>query len=270
MQGLGDAGSRQGDRLRYPLRMRSRWWLGLVLSSVGCGISPRHGAEMGEPCSADDECKSALCLLETEPLFGTGGPPGGLCSESCDDEDNCPSQTVCTPTLAGKRCLLGCDFGDDPKKCGNRQAYACEPLLFPYDVSCQSDDDCQSGESCLSNSTGGKSCALTLGVCTPRCGSDQDCADGRFCNGGTGECVDDAPQGLDDGEACEIGKAQCRGSCIEYGDGTAACAEYCRIGAQRGCGATDLASSSRACDTFAYGDVGVDQGKGDTGVCTAR
>lgn len=251
--------------------------MGLVLVGgqlgclVGCqlGLEERDGAEMGKPCVADEDCKSGLCLLESAVLFSEGGPPGGICSGDCSEEDNCPADTVCTPTSVGSRCLFGCEFGEDADKCGGRSAYACEPLYFASGAACETIDDCESGEECAASDDGTSVCSLLLGICTPRCGSDADCSEGRSCDLGSGECVEGAAEGsLRSGEACEPSDDRCRGVCTTFADESSACVEYCRLGAERGCGEDTL--SEFACETPAYPDLGWEQGAGDTGICSAK
>jgi len=76
--------------------MRMGWWLltALLLALAGC--TPLVHAD----CSDDGDCPES-CFSENREL------PGGLCSKSCDHNDECPSGTFCIDKLGGI-CLVAC------------------------------------------------------------------------------------------------------------------------------------------------------------------
>ncbi len=234
------------------------------------GGQPQVGAAaLGAACASASDCKTGLCLTENTPLFSSGGPAGGICSQGCEAGETCPAGSVCAATLAGSRCLPGCDFGNDNDKCGGRDTLACEPLIVPSTRGCERDKDCQSGELCFESDDGGGVCEAVLGLCTPRCATDDDCGGGRFCEGASGECVAEEPSGLPLGASCDPSKQECAGRCVEVSPGVGECEERCRLGAQSGCGEELLSMSELICGFFAYDlrDLGIEQGDGDTGVC---
>lgn len=234
--------------------------------------SPSGSRSFGAPCKKNSDCQSAHCFLESTPLFEQGGPPGGFCTAPC--EDRCEGGGVCTSTLEGNFCFPACDFGDDPKKCGERENYVCSPVLTPGKTSCTSDAACAEGSLCIledeSDPDSGL-CSLVQGFCSPLCQSDDDCSEGRYCHPSSGECQSDKPQGAEFGASCELGSADCRGQCIAISSSVSECEERCRIGATSGCGADDLSQSDLplACAYFAYSlaDAGIEQGSGDLGIC---
>ena len=250
----------------------------ILVLGLGCQNTPddptpeeRGDAPLGARCASSSDCQSALCLTEEAPLFENGGPAGGICSASCEDDTPCPGGSTCVETKAGLRCLPSCSFGDDSSKCQGRNELACEPLLVTTDRGCDADDECNADELCfetdaIEGATG--RCERVLGVCSPRCGSDRDC-NGRSCDLGSGECVNEAPTGLPAGASCDIANDECAGNCVAIDDEHAECEERCRIGAASGCGESDLDESQLVCGFFAYDLSGLDvkQGAGDTGVC---
>src|SRR5690606_26339918 len=68
---------------------------------------------------------------------------------------------------------------------------------------------------------------------------------------------------------CTIDGDTCAGTCVAIDDDQAECEEYCRVGAQGGCGESELEGSGVACAFFAYdlSDIDESQGAGDLGVC---
>ena len=92
------------------------------------GGTPKKAA--GEACTADTDCEGGSCLKE---LQNTGNPlafPGGYCSQSCPNGDECPTDQTCVQstdgngTVIGTYCLVNCVTGDG--KC-TRTGYTCNP-----------------------------------------------------------------------------------------------------------------------------------------------
>ncbi|MGM0554901.1 MAG: hypothetical protein ACQEVA_00795 [Myxococcota bacterium] len=90
-----------------PAKSRSRTHLSntmlpiLLLLCVTCAaLMPgcSHDRKVGGACSADADCKDR-CLESF---------PGGMCTLSCESDDECTNQTVCADTEGGV-CLFPCD-----------------------------------------------------------------------------------------------------------------------------------------------------------------
>jgi hypothetical protein len=76
--------------------MRTGLWLIAALLATLAGCSPVVHAD----CSSDDDC-AKRCVTGDREL------PGGLCTLSCDHNDDCPSGTYCIDKLGGI-CLVAC------------------------------------------------------------------------------------------------------------------------------------------------------------------
>ena len=120
---------------------RFRWFRLLTLAASGllgagtsCGGNPQlsltdenfeGGAELGEPCSTNDECAAALlCGPEGVCIGACGEPtsdacgeeaclPNGRCSEgrgdACQNDDDCGDDLVCSSL---ERCAVPCAAGE--------------------------------------------------------------------------------------------------------------------------------------------------------------
>jgi hypothetical protein len=114
----------------------------------------------GEPCGADSECASDLCLP---------GPRGAFCTQRCNG--SCPDVTVCkqVPRDGGAMGL-----------CAVAQPLICEP--------CSSDNDCGAtgADRCLASSADGGFCGLdcTWSPCPTGylCGADRQCSPRISCD----------------------------------------------------------------------------------------
>ena len=81
--------------------------LGLVLAlgllaATACGLSADVSRELGARCDSHDECDER-CISSY---------PGGFCSLSCDDDDDCPATSACVDVEAGV-CLFTCELASD-------------------------------------------------------------------------------------------------------------------------------------------------------------
>ena len=77
----------------------SRAVVTLIAVLAACSISSDVSREIGARCDDQDECDSR-CL--NGPRF-----PGGMCSRSCDAEEDCPDGAACV-VAAGGSCLYSC------------------------------------------------------------------------------------------------------------------------------------------------------------------
>lgn len=76
----------------------------LIALVVGCGGSD-VSREVGARCDDSSECDDR-CLLPADDW------PGGFCTLSCDDDNDCPSETACVEDEGGV-CLFACDTVPD-------------------------------------------------------------------------------------------------------------------------------------------------------------
>jgi hypothetical protein len=255
--------------------------VGGVLAAVGCGVQAEalSGAggfgltggngggtsggmggdsgstEVGQSCSRDEDCglhPGNVCILPSSKVgvftsfwnAGTegGGVAGGYCTRSCEEDDECPSDSLCS----GNICLLKCDYGapdlpalDAPlasEKCHGREDLMCVPT---------------DGEKAL---------------CMPNCGSDAACGD-LFCDPRTGVCSAPQRTGQPNGAPCDPAEDDCAGKCLPLGDpklpSGGVCAAACTLGGVSGdeCGGAELGicairSPFDASGTPQLGDVG--------------
>ncbi len=238
----------------------------------GGGTSLPPGGEpggIGDRCEADDDCTSGLCLPadDDEDTLTLGTPPGGLCTATCRTDADCPELgTFCVPfTLSVNYCVPTCLLGtpaEGENKCYSRPEMSCQVLLDQSGISCDTTSDCPEPLYCFEGE-----CSLAA-LCLPRCNSNEDCPDGRFCDPSLGECVTDEPKGKALGEPCDPDAAteECRGVCLDLTDsGTGECVEFCTLGAESGCGFEDADTAPVVC---AGGfDVGEPLGDLDDGTC---
>lgn len=72
----------------------------VLVAAAGCQDSD-VSREVGARCDNALECDQR-CLI------GSGTYPGGFCSISCDDRDDCPANTTCAERDGGV-CLFECE-----------------------------------------------------------------------------------------------------------------------------------------------------------------
>lgn len=101
-----------------PLRYRAETMKSLVLAAfalclcAACGddrvpgMAGNDSTLVGGPCSENDDCDQKLC--ETIPTF-----PGGLCTLSCGNDNDCPRGSSCAGLTSGWVCLVDCQTSSD-------------------------------------------------------------------------------------------------------------------------------------------------------------
>lgn len=152
-------------------------------------------ADLGDPCAADYECDSGICLPAASGW--PGGTCAGLCgAAACGEASTCvplDGVTYCLPTCASPErcrdgyvcnpevqvCLPDCRGGFDcgPSSSCSERTGVCEPSAptgLPLASACAAASECESAYCLLSPSTG-----FDLGVCTVRCTTA--CADDLLC-----------------------------------------------------------------------------------------
>lgn len=200
----------------------------------GGGAGPMDG-RLGEPCDANNFCAPPLaCVPESDE---DAGPPRGVCTKSCANDDECPDEGYCALVMPGfGTCTLRCTIGDDDSdKCRGRRDMACSVIL-----------DLDSNE---------------VEICRPLCNDDADCVTGRECDRRTGLCAVKSTGNFGQvGVGCNPSFDLCRGACTMS---TQACREDCVVGAPKSCTPTN---ASARCILPAYPSYPT-PGVGDRGRC---
>lgn len=178
--------------------------------------APVTASDVGKRCQLDDDCATGLrCLTtDTDEWLG-GGAPNGYCSQDCFEDPTVCGAGLCLQTSdSAAYCVEQCELGfPDPSKCHGREDLSCTPLRAAD--------------------------GSFLAYCSPTCRNDADC-DGRKCDLGWGNCIDELPEGAPIGAQCEQ-DSDCQTSfCYptELADGSqhAVCSGACTLGATAGCG----------------------------------
>ncbi len=236
---------------------------------------------LGDRCDSTSDCLEGLTCLAAdadEDSLLVGTPPAGLCTIECAGPLDClrfDRAATCVEFGETAYCVQSCEFGTQPaeeNKCYLRPELSCQPLSVSTGVSCTDDADCR-GDVTLVDAYGEAvplcfegECSL-LSACLPRCNSDFDCPEGRFCDPATGECASEMITGQGVGETCDPDATdECRGICIELPDGSGECEENCTVGAQGGCGFADASEAPVRCEFFTF-DFGREMGGQDEGSC---
>ena len=110
----------------------------ICLESDGADATTRNpdGADDGEPCLSNINCKGGTCIREAENASGDVSYPEGYCTtRDCDSADDCN--------------------GDNTLCISRERSTACR-------VTCGSDSDCRTGYSCVENALGESYCDSTL------------------------------------------------------------------------------------------------------------
>ena len=76
----------------------------LVLAVAACSSSSNVGRDVGARCDSSDECDDR-CLPPAD--F-----PGGFCTLSCEQDEQCPGGTYCVDVEGGV-CLFDCNENVD-------------------------------------------------------------------------------------------------------------------------------------------------------------
>ena len=104
------------------------WFVSMMLLAalsllLGCGDDRPPGTAgndstlVGGPCMNNSECDQGLC--EMGPTF-----PGGMCTSSCGETNQCPSGSSCGELESGWVCLVDCMADTD---C--RTQWFCQPVI---------------------------------------------------------------------------------------------------------------------------------------------
>lgn len=187
------------------------------------GGRPLQGsASVGAACAADDDCVSGLICFDASDGLSIGGPAGGYCTRPCASAAQCEqidTRSTCGTLVGQPLCIRLCEAGPlagDEVKCLGRDDVTCASLTA---LGSQPPSD-----------------TPDLGICTPRCQSDEAC-DGLRCDLGSGLCtIFPERGGLPLGAACTAG-AQCEaGICFATSaQAERVCTAFCTLGAP-GCG----------------------------------
>lgn len=111
------------------------------------------GADDGESCTSQIQCKGGTCIREAEGEDGEVSSPGGYCTtRDCDTDDDC-NGGVCTQRARSTTCLKPCSSASDCRdgyECVDSPAgQVCDTIVQPvtpdpnveqaFDVTCGSD-----------------------------------------------------------------------------------------------------------------------------------
>jgi hypothetical protein len=187
------------------------------------GGQPLQGsANIGAACSSNEDCVSGLFCFDVGDGLSIGGPGGGYCTRPCASAAECEQRdagSTCGTLFGQTLCIRLCEAGpleDGEVKCLGREDVTCSSLTA---LGSQPPAD-----------------TPNLGICTPRCQSDEGCG-GQRCDLATGLCtIFPARGGLPLGAACTAA-AQCEaGICFAASPQTErVCTAFCTLGAP-GCG----------------------------------
>ena len=105
-----------------------------VESDTSGPVNP-DGADDGESCVANINCKGGTCIREREGAEGEVAYPGGYCTtRDCDSDADCNGDALCISRERNTTCF----------------------------ATCSSDGDCRDGYECKTTSSGSDSCALVM------------------------------------------------------------------------------------------------------------
>jgi hypothetical protein len=258
-------------------------------STGGTGGSTVMSA-LGSACTEDADCGEGLVCLLSDGLPSGDGPPNGLCSVTCDSDDQClefANEAYCvgfeetTDMMSINYCILACTGGTPgAPKCKTRDDFACGILdTTATTQACASTDDCGAGQVCFAEIEGNPTvCHNMLTACRPVCRADADCAADQFCNFATGFCTATEPPGLPIGSLCDPTlppeQDECNGFCLatDETETEGTCSAFCSFGLDLyGCGWVGEGAPDAGC-LFATvvsrdGAGGIDLAESDLMLC---
>jgi hypothetical protein len=231
-----------------------------LFGACDCGTSALIGSGIvGARCDVDGDCAGgASCLPATsDEYLAAGGPAGGYCTLPCDVDEKCAALdalSVCVQigVGSGKYCIRTCrsldaDLGE--AKCLNRTDLVCVSKAAdgdePFDGQRQA------------------------GYCAARCGGDEECPPGRFCDAERGICTAERAPGAEIGARCTLDGDCSSRRCEERdAEGVGVCSALCVLGAVSGCGyGRAPASRDAACLTPLVSQGRFAEAAGDLGLC---
>lgn len=220
---------------------------GMSAGGMSTGGTPSStDTDLGMRCTTDSECGDLDCVAADSGLLsagdlGNGGPANGMCTQTCETNDDCQplgAGAVCVGfSEDASYCLQGCQFGPDgltefsDDKCHGRFDMTCGPLFGDSQEACADDSDCFENEFCAGT------CIVVVPACLPQCADTTDCPDGMFCDPGSGICVEEEPSNKKLGDDCDpdADPDECNGLCLaEINDDNETvggrCHEFCTLG----------------------------------------
>jgi len=258
--------------------------------SAGVCVNPNNtiSCDDGNLCTTGDQCANGTCGSGTPVTCsapdlchdaGTCNPANGQCENapekpdgtSCADTDLCNGEETCQAGICesgippcSMPLFAQCYYGE----C-NPQTGVCESHQSPDGTSCNDNNLCTDGDSCLSGICNGN---IVPGCIT--CEVDQDCNDGNSCTndscGEEGICVNsNNTNPCDDANACTTGDQCLNGSCdpgsvipgcipcqndtqcndSNLCNGTESCQSgQCVAGTPLSCGDNNICNGTETCD----------------------
>lgn len=186
-----------------------------------CGLTNPGENELGEECTAGEDCETDLCWVSQDQSTGE-------CSVFCEEaERDCAGDQVCTSKAAGLgMCLASCEtnadcdgenvcqFGVDPADAGMHTYCSLRRGEGETGDECASSDQCATGL-CLT--------VVTYRVTEQSCQTDHQCDDGYECR-----CEPEDPNCLPTNRVCVSEEGTVEDRCSELCDaenGDADCAD---------------------------------------------
>lgn len=196
---------------------------------VGRPVANGTVCDDGVACTVDDECQGGSCVgldvcQEPDAIGGDGvtttvGCAGLASGDSCDDGDPCTVADTCDGhTCRGS--AMDCSDLDATCAAGVCEAGACVVHTLSDGASCDDQDPCSVGESCLAGSCGGAVFSPDGSPCSDgdaatindRCASGVCAGTARSCDAA---CCDAAAGTLcDDGDLCTSADRCEKGFCV--------------------------------------------------------
>ena len=134
---------------------------------------------LGEPCLSAPECEGHLCV----PV-----PGGGVCSEHCMEDADCPMGWTCE---------------EDPTPIGPDPEFVCLPVEPWICLPCAVSKDCGGGVAACARVDTLAPLDTTGPLCLTRCQSDSDCWKGYVCRNGI------SVEGVNEKFCLPVGGAAC-------------------------------------------------------------
>ena len=156
-------------------------------------------------------------LFTAIPQYRLSCPPleedvGGICSEECPSDGNCPSGQLCCSNGCGHSCVEAVRIPYHTPPANSMCPPVDDDMAGTCEERCNNNSDCPSGQLCCSNGCG-HSCVEAVhipyhtppansmcppvdddmaGTCEERCNNNSDCPSGQLCcsNGCGHSCVE--------------------------------------------------------------------------------
>lgn len=144
---------------------------GMVCDGEGlCQFDWSGLGDVGQPCEADQQCRSGFCIRSSEEGIFTGWT-AGMCTDVCGSKQ-CPEGSACVILSGEAWCMPSCDA-----QTGCREGYVCNDDWWACLPDCTLGWLCGEGFLCMADGT----CQVDMPKLRPvgaACVADSDCAAG--------------------------------------------------------------------------------------------